>query len=520
MFRVHGRGGIHIRRAGLIDEDIGQHHGAIFEALIEHALLRQQLRHMAAETTDRAFLDGDQCIVVCGQIKDQVTVQRLGEPRVGDGGGDPLGGKVLGCFFDLGEARAKAKQSNRFALADHAPLADLKRGAPFRHVHAGPFATRKAEGDGAVIMGGSGGDHMSQLRLVGGGHDGEARQVREVGHVERARMCRTVRAHKTRTVNGKAHRQTLDRHVMHNLIIATLQKGRVHRAKRFHPTRSESRREGHAMLLGNAHVKTAAGIPLGKEIETGAIGHGRRHRANLVVVLRLLDQMLGKNLGVAGRVGGCLLLLTCHHVELGRRVALVAGGFSRGVAFALFGQHMDQDRAGRAILDSAQDGQQLRHVVPVDGAEIAEPQFLKQRPTHSHALEHFLSPLRALPEGFGQQAYSALGGGLEILERVLGIEPRQIGRHRAHGWGNRHLVVVQNNDQTLAQMARVVQRLIGHTSTHRSVTDDGDGVAQSFGDHAAQIAGHGKAECRTNRGRGVRCAKWIVGGFGALGETA
>ena len=63
---------------------------------------------------------------------------------------------------------------------------------------------------------------MDQLRLIGGGHDDETGQVRKKGDVETARMGGTIGPNQPRTVDGETHGQALDRHIMHDLIIAAL----------------------------------------------------------------------------------------------------------------------------------------------------------------------------------------------------------------------------------------------------------------------------------------------------------
>ena len=88
---------------------------------------------------------------------------------------------------------------------------------------------------------------------------------------------------------------------------------------------------------------------------------------------------------------------------------------------------MDQDRAIRAGFHRAQNRQQLFHVMTVDGADIAEPQFLEQRPANGQMLQHLARPLRTLLERRGQQADRAFGGGLKLLERRACVEARQIG---------------------------------------------------------------------------------------------
>ena len=339
-----------------------------------------------------------------------------------------------------------------------------------------------------------GGDHMAQLGLIGGGHHHETRQIGEESHIKCACVGWPVSADQSGAVDGEAHGQALDRDVMHDLIVAALQECRIHGAEGFHPRRRKSRAEGHAMLLGNAHVEAAAGVAFGEKIKAGAVGHGGCHGADLVVLGGLSQQAVGKNAGVAGCVGGGLLLLARHHVELGRGMAPVARGFGRAIALALLRLDVDQDRPRRALMNGAQHGQQLVHVVPVDRAKVGKAEVLEQGAADRHALEHILGAFRAFAERFGQQAHRALGGGFEVLKRRFGVKAAEVARHRAHGRGDGHLIVVEDDDQAFLQIARVVERLIGHARAHRAVADHGDRVAQSFGDHAAQIAAHGEAE--------------------------
>jgi len=68
-------------------------------------------------------------------------------------------------------------------------------------------------------------------------------------------------------------------------------------------------------------------------------------------------------------------------------------------------------------------------------------------------------------------------------------------------------------------MARVVERLKGHASRDRPITNDRHGVAQTFGGDAAQITRHGKSQGGGDGGGAMRRAKGVIGAFGAFGET-
>ena len=96
-----------------------------------------------------------------------------------------------------------------------------------------------------------------------------------------------------------------------------------------------------------------------------------------------------------------------------------------------------------------------------------------------------------------------------------GDKPRQIGAHRADRRRDRHVVVVEDDDQPRIERAGVVHRLIGHAGRHRAVADHGDDVVLP----AVEVARHRHAEAGRDRGRGMRRAERIVFALGALGET-
>ena len=106
----------------------------------------------------------------------------------------------------------------------------------------------------------------------------------------------------------------------------------------------------------------------------------------------------------------------------------------------------------------------------------------------------------------------------DLAQRAIGLagnQPRQISRHGADRRRDRHVVVVEHDDQPRIHRARIVHRLIGHAGGHRAVADHGDDVILL----AFEIARHRHAERGGNRGRGMRCAKRVVFAFAAFGET-
>jgi hypothetical protein len=83
-------------------------------------------------------------------------------------------------------------------------------------------------------------------------------------------MGGAVLADQAGAVDGEAHRQALQRHVMHHLVIGALQEGRVDGAERLVAFDREPRREGDRVLFGDADVEGAVGEALLELVEPGA----------------------------------------------------------------------------------------------------------------------------------------------------------------------------------------------------------------------------------------------------------
>ena len=106
-------------------------------------------------------------------------------------------------------------------------------------------------------------------------------------------------------------------------------------------------------------------------------------------------------------------------------------------------------------------------------------------------------------EGFEQAGQLALPQRLEMRIK------------RAHGGCDRHAVVIDDDDETAAETARMVQAFESHAACHGAVADHRDHVIAS----AREIARHGHAEAGRNGGRAVSCAEGIEAAFAALGEA-
>ena len=182
----------------------------------------------------------------------------------------------LGRQQALLQPRAVGQQRDRAAFLDDAALADLERHAEFRHVDADTVAARIAQRRRAIVDRDRGRHHVNKLGLVGRRHQHEAGQAAEIGDVERAGMRRAVGADQAGAIEREAHRQPLDRDVVHDLVVGALQEGRIDRRERLVAFGRKTGREGDRVLLGNADVEGAMRERLAEDIDAGAATASRR----------------------------------------------------------------------------------------------------------------------------------------------------------------------------------------------------------------------------------------------------
>ena len=247
--------------------------------------------------------------------------------------------------------------------------------------------------------------------------------------------------------------------------------------------------------------KVRLGNSLPNRSSAGAGRHRGRDGDDLVVLAGLLDQALGVDLGVGGRGRLRFRLRAGGDVELDDAVILVVGRLGRRIALALLGDDVDQERPVLGVAHVAQHRQQVIEVMAVDRADIEEAELVEQRAAVDQAAGIFLHRHRAL---FEERRQVLRDLAHEVAQRAVGAAgdaARQIGRQRADRRRDRHVVVVEDDDQPRVHRAGVVHRLVGHAGRHRAVADHRDDVVVAAARGRAPPPCRGRPRSRSRNAR-------------------
>ena len=334
----------------VVDEAVGQHHRPHLEAAIEQAA---HARDDAAPALAKPPIAPSSIVIStsCSRASRSTRcgVERLGEARIGH-------------RRRRGRSRASSSAALRHSWSrvprlriaivvpsrTHPAPADLAAASPRAgSVDADALAARIAHRRRAVVDRRAGRHHVHQLGLVRRRHDHETRQAAEIGEIERARMGRAVGADQARAVHREAHRQFLDRHVVHDLVVGALQEGRVDRGEGLQALAGEAGGEGHRRAARRCrHRRQRSGnrsANLSRPVPDGIAAVIATMRSS---ALGLGDQRLGEDLGVARRAAPCpSAAAPVATSNFDDAVILVGRRLGRRVAMALLRHDMDQHRA-------------------------------------------------------------------------------------------------------------------------------------------------------------------------------
>ena len=132
-------------------------------------------------------------------------------------------------------------------------------------------------------------------------------------------MGRPVVADQAGPVHCEGDVELLQADVVDDLVVGTLEEGRVDRADRLSPLQGETRGEQHRVLLGDADVVVLPGHLVGELLQPGPPRHRGGDPDHTLVASGLGDDRVGEDLGVLRRrPGGGRLLQPLGSDRLGR----------------------------------------------------------------------------------------------------------------------------------------------------------------------------------------------------------
>ena len=214
-----------------------------------------------AEAADRALLDGDQHLVVRAPAAAPASVvQRLGEPGVGHRRRQPARRQLVGRLQRIRQPRAERQDRDRCCPRARRGPCPISSTSPRAGIATPtPVAARIAQARAA----GRRSPPRSPPRAPARPRPTAPSARSPAGSPDRpGRRLPACVAPSAPTrpgaVQREAHRQALDRHVVHHLVVGALQEGRIDRAERLHPLGRQAGGEGHRVLLGDADVEACA----------------------------------------------------------------------------------------------------------------------------------------------------------------------------------------------------------------------------------------------------------------------
>ena len=278
---------------------------------------------------------------------------------------------------------------------------------------------------------------------------------------------------------------------MDQLVVGTLQEGRIDRDHRLHAFTGDAGRESQRVLFGDADVEVAFRIFMREAHHARAFAHRGCDRHQLVAESGHVAQPVAEHLGVgelAATFGG---LDAGAMVELADAVIQDGVGFGQLVAVALLRDYVQEFRPWQFAQVFQRRDQRVK-IVTVDRAVVVETELLEQGARRDHALHVFFRPLGEFLQRGGQFEHLRPSPARGIVG-LAGQQPGQVFVQRADRRRDRHVVVVQDDENVHVFHAGIVQRFEGHAGRHRAVTDHCDAVP-----FHALCAGR---DCHAQRGR-------------------
>ena len=485
------------------------------QAEVQHRYLhigfRQQFGNAGTGAAgDHVIFERDETAVSLCEFENERAVERAHEAHIDHGEAE-----FFADFLRRRHDRTEREQGDSRTAAADFGLAEGQSIERRLDRRAGAGAARVAHRRRACVAM-AGAEHLPAFVFVAGSHHHHVRHAAHEAEIEIAGVRRPIGADHAAAVDGEQHVEVLDRHIVHQLVVAALQESGVDRHYRLGAFAGHAGGQRDRVLLGDGDIEITIRIFLAETHQARALAHRRSDGQQTLVRSGHVAQPFAEDIGVGGFLRAGFADHALGGVERRHRVVADLVAFGEIVALALGGHDVQQLRALEG-LQQLQRGHQRADVVAVDRAGVVEAHLLEQRGRHEHALPVFFPAAHEARGAAG--AFVAEQFLAAFADRVEGAAAGHAAEHLgqpADVLADRHLVVVQNHQQIGfgIHAAGVVQRFVGHAGGHRAVADHRHhpsvAAAAGGGDRHAQ-------RCR-NRGRGVADAEGVVFAFLALRE--
>ena len=117
-------------------------------------------------------------------------------------------------------------------------------------------------------------------------HDHHVGHRKKVSIIENPVMGISIVTDQPAPVHTQLYRELLHTHIMEDLVIGPLHKGRIYGSYGLYPFRSQTGRKSYRMLFRNTYIEKTFRKFTGKRRYPGSVRHGSCNRNNRFILLR------------------------------------------------------------------------------------------------------------------------------------------------------------------------------------------------------------------------------------------
>lgn len=310
--------------------------------------------------------------------------------------------------------------------------------------------------------------------------DADAGEVAEVGDIEDAVMGFAVRADEAGAIDRKDNGDAWEADVVSNLIVRALEKRGIDPDDRAEAARRHARGKSDSVLFGDADVDEAIWVFLGEASKPHAGAHRGGDDDDPGIVFRALTKRFGEDISVGFAFGGWLALARAHRKHAVVFLGIMLGG---GIAFAFAGEDMKEHGHVGFIATGAQEGDELVHVVAIDGTKVMEAEVFEDILGRDDVLD---TTLDALKEGgeppADERDVEKCGTDLafEVTVALIGDDAAEVSSERTDRGRDRHTVVVEH-DEKFADTVGVIEAFEGEPAGESAIANDSDDMLVTAG---------------------------------------